>query len=72
MLFPTKLTSLINKQGLIDSASLKIVTIADVTVGATSDLKLFEDGVYIYTYLFLGIDTRNANHARETAPTINC
>ena len=27
---------------------------------------------YIYTYLFLEINKRNANHARETAPTFNC
>ena len=48
MLFPTKLTSLINTRGLIDSASLEIITITDVTVGATSDLKLFWGGVYKY------------------------
>ena len=47
MLFPTKLTSLINIRGLIDSASLKIITITNVTVGATSDLKLFWGSVHI-------------------------
>ena len=39
-------TYLIDKRELIDSASLKIITITDVTVGATSDLKLF-GAVYI-------------------------
>ena len=28
--------------------------------------------IYIYAYLFLEINKRNTNHARETSPTFNC
>ena len=35
------LTSLVNMQGLTDSASLEMITIIPVTVGAITDLKLF-------------------------------
>ena len=52
MLFPTKLTSLINTRGPIDSALLEIITITDVTVGGTSDLKLF-GGLCIYIYIYI-------------------
>ena len=37
----TRLTSLVNMQGLTDSASLEIITIIPVTVEAITDLKLF-------------------------------
>ena len=47
MLFPTKLTPLIYTRGLIDSSSLKIITITDITVGAKSDQNLFWGGVFI-------------------------
>ena len=63
MLFPTKLTSMIDTRRLIDSASLEIIIITDVTVGATRDLNFF--GLCI-TVQFVKYQNQTRGHQEKT------
>ena len=52
--FKTKLTSLVNTQGLTDRASLKIVVIVALTVGALTDAILFSFLSFFFFFFFWG------------------